>query len=380
MNAGGRVRIVTWFLIAVVCFVLSLSAAAQNIDELKRRAQQGDSSAQTSLGMKYQNGEGVQKDYAEAARWFRKAAEQGNASGQNNLGVMYLSGRGVAKNNAEAVHWFHKAADQGSSMGQYNLGVMYRNGRGVPRDDTEALRWYRKAADQGNKFGQDSLGWAYENGRGVPQDLSLALYWYNKAAEQGHEPSKQAIRRINVAGGAPSAPGTNAANFSVAKPQPEPQPEPGPQPQPQIIDRRLSINEIEKLLKDVSPVTIAKLVQQYGVNFESTTRIKERLRKLGADDKLLSALADAYGISLVLTATQRCRVSIYVDGKQVMEETMDPNSADKHERSFHARRRLVVVAGNPAGIDVTFNGQSMGPIGSSNTKRTITFTPEGVRQ
>ena len=46
-----------------------------------------------------------------------------------------------------------------------------------------------------------------------------------------------------------------------------------------------------------------------------------------------------------------------------MEGTMDPESADKRERSFQAKERLVVVAGNPAGIDVTWNGQEMGRMG-----------------
>ena len=90
--------------------------------------------------------------------------------------------------------------------------------------------------------------------------------------------------------------------------------------------------------------------------------------------------AAANGISLVLTANQRCWVSIQVDGKQVMEDTMDPESSDKRERSFQAQDRVVVVAGNPAGIDVTFNGQAMGRIGPTNSRRTITFTPEGVQQ
>ena len=88
----------------------------------------------------------------------------------------------------------------------------------------------------------------------------------------------------------------------------------------------------------------------------------------------------AKGISLVLTARQRCWVSIEVDGKRVMADTMDPESSDKRERSFQARDRLVVEAGNPAGIDVTLNGQSMGRIGPTNSRRTITFTPEGIEQ
>jgi TPR repeat protein len=38
-------------------------------------AEHGDAHAQLSLGGLYYNGQGVQQDYAEAAKWTRKAAE-----------------------------------------------------------------------------------------------------------------------------------------------------------------------------------------------------------------------------------------------------------------------------------------------------------------
>lgn len=88
----------------------------------------------------------------------------------------------------------------------------------------------------------------------------------------------------------------------------------------------------------------------------------------------------AKGISLVLTARQRCWVSVQIDGKRVMEDTLDPESPDKRERSFQARDRLVVVAGNPAGLDVTLNGQSLGRIGQTSSRQTITITPEGIER
>ena len=40
-------------------------------------AEQGDAFAQFSLGIMYDNGEGVPQDYAEAVKWYRLAAEQG---------------------------------------------------------------------------------------------------------------------------------------------------------------------------------------------------------------------------------------------------------------------------------------------------------------
>jgi len=41
------------------------------------------------LAMLYANGQGVERDYAEAANWVRKAAEQGYAPAQACLGIMY---------------------------------------------------------------------------------------------------------------------------------------------------------------------------------------------------------------------------------------------------------------------------------------------------
>jgi TPR repeat protein len=59
----------------------------------------------------YAAGAGVKKDFAEAAKWFRKAAAQGNAIAMNNLGYMYEQGNGVKKDYAEALKWYQKAAE-----------------------------------------------------------------------------------------------------------------------------------------------------------------------------------------------------------------------------------------------------------------------------
>ena len=64
-------------------------SVSDGVEALKARAEKGDADAQYSLGWAYKNGEGVQQDYAEAVKWFRKAAEQGNALAQNNLGFSY---------------------------------------------------------------------------------------------------------------------------------------------------------------------------------------------------------------------------------------------------------------------------------------------------
>jgi TPR repeat protein len=128
-----------------------------DLGTLRQLANDGNAIAQVDLGLKYDDGDGIPQDYAEAMRWYRKAADQGNAKAQNNLGLMYSKGHGVPQDDAEAVKWYRKAADQGYAIAQNNLGFMYEAGRGVPRDYAEALRWYRKAADQGNVTAQNNL-------------------------------------------------------------------------------------------------------------------------------------------------------------------------------------------------------------------------------
>ncbi|MBC7368170.1 MAG: SEL1-like repeat protein [Undibacterium sp.] len=141
---------------------------------------------QFNLGLKYDNGDGVPKDSAEAVKWYLKAAAQGNEGAQLNLGVMYDNGEGVTKNSAEAVKWYRKAAEQGNAMAQFNLGVAYITGDGVPKDSAEAVKWYLKAAEQGNAAAQFSLGVMYGDGNGVAKDSAEAVRWYRKAADHGY--------------------------------------------------------------------------------------------------------------------------------------------------------------------------------------------------
>jgi TPR repeat protein len=69
--------------------------------------------AQASLGIFYSRGHGVPQDYAEAAKWHRKAAEQGDAGAQALLGFAYAFGQGVSQNWSEAYVWTNLAAANG---------------------------------------------------------------------------------------------------------------------------------------------------------------------------------------------------------------------------------------------------------------------------
>jgi hypothetical protein len=67
---------------------------------------------------------------------------------QSDLGVRHANGQGVPEDDAEAVRWYRLAADQGSDVVQYTLGDMYATGAGVPQDYVQAQMWFNLAVAQ----------------------------------------------------------------------------------------------------------------------------------------------------------------------------------------------------------------------------------------
>ena len=117
-------------------------------------------------------------------------AEAGDADAQNNLGVMYNEGKGVEQDFKEAVKWYRKAADQGDATAQYNLGVMHEIGEGVEQDFKEAVKLYQKSAEQGDVDAQYNLGVIYDEGEIVEENNVTAYAWYNIAAANGDQDAK----------------------------------------------------------------------------------------------------------------------------------------------------------------------------------------------
>ena len=139
----------------------------EKFQELRKKAENGNAAAQTTLGIMYFTGQAISKDAsgkvlstdpAKAAAWFHRAALQGNSDAQYNLGLMYLMGQGgLTKDSVKAVEFFLEAALQGNADAQNNLGVMYHMGEGVEQDNSEAKKWYAKSAAQGHVDAQTNL-------------------------------------------------------------------------------------------------------------------------------------------------------------------------------------------------------------------------------
>ena len=77
-------------------------------------ARRSPSRVWVDLGVRYEEGDGMEQDEQEAARWFLKAAQEEDPDAQFRLGMLYAEGRGVPRNATEARYWLAKSADQGN--------------------------------------------------------------------------------------------------------------------------------------------------------------------------------------------------------------------------------------------------------------------------
>lgn len=74
-----------------------------------------------------------------------------------SLGIMYENGEGVEQDFNEAIKWYSQAAAAGSVDAMYNIGVLCYNGTGVEEDEPQAVRWWIKAAGMDEESSQTML-------------------------------------------------------------------------------------------------------------------------------------------------------------------------------------------------------------------------------
>ena len=148
-------------------------------------AEQGNAKAQFNVGSIYDIGKGVQQDFVEAIKWYKRSAEQGNAKAQYNLALMYELGKGVSQDFSKAAIWYRRSAEQGIASAQFKIAAQYHFGKGVQLFFVDAMNFYKLSAEQGNAGAQYNLGLVYAKGEEVQQDKLQAYVWLSLAEMNG---------------------------------------------------------------------------------------------------------------------------------------------------------------------------------------------------
>lgn len=183
----------------LVAFSLHNSLSAQvmrnapppsNLTEIETKAARGFVKQQLELAAAYFAGNGVAKDLAQSAYWYREAADQGDPAAQVYLGYLYYAGLGVPQNTAEAIRWYRRAAAANSPLAEVNLAAHYMHGDGVKQDTAEALRLLKSASEKGYGRADAYLGWASYTGLGIPIDHAAAESWFKRGVKR-HDPEAE---------------------------------------------------------------------------------------------------------------------------------------------------------------------------------------------
>ena len=126
----------------------------------------------------------------------QKRAQDGDVLAQVELAACLRKGRGVRRNMKEALQWLQKAGEQKSPEALYQLGRCAEDGNGMPMDEKMAADYYRRAAESGHMDAQYAYAVCKQAGIGCTQNLEDGLYWMEKAADQGHENARLQLEKL----------------------------------------------------------------------------------------------------------------------------------------------------------------------------------------
>lgn len=127
----------------------------------------------------------VEQNPKSALDLYRLAAQNGLSEAFYNVGVYYETGTVVDKDFEKAFTFHLRAANAGLPQAQHRLAGLYQNGSGVTQDLVAAIGWYQRAAAAGFAASQIALGQIYETGGGGRPNPAAAAQEYMNASEQG---------------------------------------------------------------------------------------------------------------------------------------------------------------------------------------------------
>ena len=163
------------------------AADAEELAQIQKGVESGDSWAICRLGERYWSGKGVNKDYDRAFELFSKAVELGNKVAYWDLARCYDHGWGAPFNPQKAVELYKEAYQRGVNEACYSLGRIYEKQEYGLCNNTETFNWFLKGAQGGDVDAQFRVADCYEKGIGTIKDIKTAMSWWKTAADNGND-------------------------------------------------------------------------------------------------------------------------------------------------------------------------------------------------
>lgn len=180
-----------------------------DFEQLKRKAEAGDPSAQLQVGLSLEQAwNGCIIDYKQSREWIALAKKSASPAGLCAQGICYagaICGVNII-NNDKARECYSKAAELGYIPAICKLGQMIVNansttvqvhGMNIPKKDqeklAEAVRMFTQCAEAGYVPAIALLGCCYINGNGVQRNAEEGIRLLKIAAEKGHGGAKRLL-------------------------------------------------------------------------------------------------------------------------------------------------------------------------------------------
>ncbi len=172
--------------------------AADPARPLRRRAEAGDAFAIFELAKRLDDGIGLERNQAEAVRWWKALAERDNvdtADGERRqeawgrYGMHLLEGTGISRDVAAAVPWLEKFAD--AAEDEYGvMGILASRPANVAPEQTPT--WVGSERRKRRGTACLAVAQAFEKGDGVAKSRKKAESWYDK----GYLDSDECLARL----------------------------------------------------------------------------------------------------------------------------------------------------------------------------------------
>ena len=172
-----------------------------NLDDVKRKAEDGDKFACYILGRSYDSEEnGAEQSFEKAMYWYEKGKELGDPRCAYGVGACYYFGDGVKqdKEKAKQIHMEayesllklineEQESPRRQAFSKFCLGAYYYFGFGnVERDENKTFELIHDCAMQGHLPAIYDLGANfYYNGVGTKKNLKLSEYYLKMAVNAG---------------------------------------------------------------------------------------------------------------------------------------------------------------------------------------------------
>ena len=168
--------------IAVCKAQLSGEVTPETFQMFVNEAENGNPSAQFSVGQLYANGEGVEANLDKALEWYEKSCEQEYAPAYFPCAMIHFSGQAAGSSKERGIHWLEKASDAGIYEAQTTLAVAYIEGEGVDKSVEKGIELLEAASSKGNPYAQSTLASLYLQGDDTIKDEHKGLLLLEQSA------------------------------------------------------------------------------------------------------------------------------------------------------------------------------------------------------